>query len=180
MIQRDSLKRLAMSPQLRRASLTALAVVVAAGVVAGFASASSSSKVHRLHVIVTKAHTETLDFPPAGKSPGDLSVFDATVVAPNGRTVVGRLRGSQTDIKLERGAETVQGMLTFELGRGNQIVVGGLAAFPLGVPVSGLVTRRTFVRAVLGGTGKYAGVKGTLTTRRLSNGNHDEVFRLTY
>lgn len=168
-----------MSHQLRRAALTALAVVAAVGVVAGLAS-GSSSKIHTLRVFVVKSHTETLDFPPRGKSPGDLYVFDATLVAPNGRTVVGRLRGTQTDIKIERGAETVQGMLTFELGRGNQIVVGGLAATPLGVPTTGLSKGRTFARAVLGGTGKYAGAKGTVMTTRLSNGNHAELFRLTY
>jgi hypothetical protein len=173
-------KSLGMASQLSKAAATALAVVVVTGTVAGLASGSSSSKVHTLRVIVTKSHTQTLDFPPRGKSPGDVYVFDATLVASNGRTVVGRVRGAQTDIKIERGAETVQGMLTFELGRGNQIVVGGLAAVPLGVPTTGLAKGKTFVRAVLGGTGRYAGVKGTVTTVRRAKDRHDEVFRLTY
>jgi hypothetical protein len=172
-------KSLGMASQLSKAAATALAVVVVTGTVAGLAS-GSSSKVHTLRVIVTKSHTQTLDFPPRGKSPGDVYVFDATLVASNGRTVVGRVRGAQTDIKIERGAETVQGMLTFELGRGNQIVVGGLAAVPLGVPTTGLAKGKTFVRAVLGGTGRYAGVKGTVTTVRRAKDRHDEVFRLTY
>lgn len=156
---------------------TALVIVVVAGVVAGFASGSSTS-VHTLRFMTVKPHTQTLDFPPLGKSPGDLYVFDATVVAANGRTVVGRLRGTQTDIKLERGVETVQGLLTFELGRGNQIVVGGLSANPLS-GAGFLVKGNQFVRAVLGGTGKYAGATGTLTSKRLSGGRYLQVFRLS-
>ncbi len=128
--------------------------------------------------MTVKSHTKTLDFPPLGKSPGDVYVFDATVVAANGRTVVGRLRGTQTDIKLERGVETVQGLLTFELGRGNQIVVGGLSANSLS-GAGFLIKGNVFVRAVLGGTGKYAGATGTLTSKRLSGGRYLQVFRLS-
>jgi hypothetical protein len=129
-------------------------------------------------VITAKSHTTTLDFPPLGKSPGDVYVFDATVVTANGRTEIGRLRGTQTDIKLEHGVETVQGTLTFELGTGNEIVVGGLADYPLSG--TGLIKGKKFVRPVLGGTGKYAGAKGTLTSVQLSGGRYDQVFRLTY
>lgn len=82
----------------------------------------------------------------------------------------------QTEIKLEHGVETVQGTLT--LGTGNEIVVGGLAEYPRGG--TGLVKRKTFVRPVLGGTGKYAGAKGTVASKQLSGGCYDQVFRLTY
>ena len=152
------------------------AVVVAAGILTGFSFASTSN-VRTLHFITRSQHRETLDFPPRGKSPGDLYVFDATIVAANGRTVIGRDRGTQTDIKLEDGAETVQGMVTYELGS-SQIVVGGLAANPLSG--KGLITGKTFVRAVLGGTGRYAGARGTETAKRLSDGSYDHVLRLTY
>lgn len=169
-----------MSPQIRWASFTALAVVVvvAAAVVTGFASATAS-RIHTLRVVTVKPHTKTLDFPPLGKSPGDVYVFDATVATANGRRVIGRLRGTQTDIKLERGVETVQGMLTYELGSGNEIVVGGLSANPLS-STGFLVRGKSFVRAVLGGTGRYAGAKGTLTTTRLTSTRYLQVFRLTY
>lgn len=169
-----------MSSQFRWASFSALVVLVVAGIVAGFAGASASGgRVTTLRVITIKPHTETLDFPPRGKSPGDVYVFDATVVAANGRTVIGRLRGTQTDIKIEQGAETVQGMLTYELGRGNEIVVGGLSANPLSR--SGfLIKGKTFVRAVLGGTGRYSGARGTATTKRLSSTRYLQLFQLSY
>jgi hypothetical protein len=153
----------------------ALLVVVIAGVSAGFASGSN---VQTLHVITIKPHITILDFPPRGKSPGDLYVFDGTVVAADGHTVIGRLRGTQTEIKLEHGMETVEGMMTFELGTGNEIVVGGLSEYPR--RGSGLIKGRTFVRPVLGGSGKYAGARGTDTSELLSGGRYDQVFRLTY
>jgi hypothetical protein len=171
-----------MSSHLGRTLLVALAVVAAAGILAafGFASPSnvSSRRAQTLHFITRSQHRTTLDFPPRGKSPGDLYVFDATVLAANGRTVIGQERGTETDIKVEHGAETVQGMVTYELGHGNEIVVGGLAANPLSG--RGLIKGQGFVRAVLGGTGRYAAATGTETAKRLSAGRYDHVLRLTY
>jgi hypothetical protein len=116
-----------------------------------------------------------IQFSILGLSPGDVYVFDAPILAANGRTVLGRLRGTQTEIKIEHGTETVQGMLTYQLGTGNDIVVGGLSANPLGA--SGfLVKNKPFVRAVLGGTGKYSGARGTVTTTRLTTTRYLHVF----
>jgi hypothetical protein len=158
--------------------LTALLLaVVLAGTVAGFASGSGSG-VQIVHVVSGRPHVTTLDLGPRGKSPGDVYPFNARILSRNGRRVIGRLRGTQTDIKLEHGAETVQGLLTFDFGTGNQIIVGGLAAYPL--TGTGLITGTHYLRAVLGGTGRYAGAKGTLTSTRLSSGRYDQVFRLTY
>jgi hypothetical protein len=164
-----------MSPQLRIVSLATVLVLVAAAAVANIASGSS---VRTVHVITGAQHLETLDFPPKGKSPGDVYVFDAPVLAANGRTVIGRIRGTQTAIKKEHGLLTVQGMLTYELGSGNQIVIGGLSAYPLSG--AGLVRGKSFVRAVLGGTGKYAGARGTVTSKQVAPGRYDQVFRLSY
>lgn len=158
-------------------------VIVTVGAVVGFASAStstsSSRSIETLRVITAGPHTKTLDFPPTGKSPGDVYVFDATILSANGRTVLGGLRGTQTDIKIEHGMETVQGMLTYQLGAGNEIVVSGLSANPLRRSRF-LVKNKTFVRAVLGGTGKYSGASGTVTTKRLTATRYLQVFRLSY
>jgi hypothetical protein len=53
-----------------------------------------------------------------------------------------------TDIKLEHHAETVQGLLTFEFGTGNEIVVGGLSAFPLSG--KGLIRGKSYMSARFG------------------------------
>jgi hypothetical protein len=164
-----------MSSPFLKASLTALAVIGVGGAVAGFASGGD---VQTIHFIAVNARTTTLDFPPLGKSPGDLYVVEGTMLTPNRRRVVGRVRGSQTDIKLERGTETVQGLLTYEFGPGNEIVVGGLSAYPL--KATGLIKGKKFMRPVLGGSGKYNGAKGTVTSTQLKDGSYDQVFRLTY
>lgn len=106
-------------------------------------------------------------------------MFDATILASNARTVLGELHGTQTEIKTEHGMETVQGMLTYELGTGNDIVVGGLSANR--VDVTGIpVKNKPFKRAVLGGTGKYSGATGTVTTTRLTSTRYRHVFRVSY
>ena len=162
----------------RRVSLSALLLaVVVAGAMASIAS-GSASRVRIVHVMSSKPDITTIDLGPPGKSPGDLYAVSASILSRNGRRVIGQLRGTQTDIKLEHGAETVQGLLTFEFGMANQIVVGGLGQFPL--TGTGLITGKPYVRAVLGGTGRYAGVKGTLTSTELPSGRYDQVFRLTY
>jgi hypothetical protein len=58
-------------------------------------------------------------------------------------------------------------------------VVGGLSANPVGV-TGILVRNKPFVRAVLGGTGKYSGATGTVTTTRLTGTRYLHVFRLSY
>lgn len=163
----------------RRALISALTlatVVVLAGAVAGFASSSDPQTVH---VRTKSPQIKTLDFPPTGKSPGDVYVFSATLTSGNGKQVIGRLRGTQTDIRVEGGMETVQGMLTYELGRGNELVVGGLSAYPL-KGTAGLLKGKVFVRPVLGGSGKYAGAHGQVFSKQLSGGRYDQVFKLTY
>jgi Dirigent-like protein len=166
-----------MSSKLRTISLVALGAIVLAlaGVAAGFASGSN---VRVVHIMTARPHIETLDFPPKGKSPGDVYVFDATIISPSSQRVIGRLRGTQTDIKIEHGMETVQGMLTYQFGDGSEIVIGGLAAYPL--TGKNLVKGQTFVRPVLGGTGRFAGASGVLYSRRLSGNRYDQVFKLTF
>ncbi len=162
---------------MRSFSLAALGavVLVLAAVAAGFGSASN---VRVVHIITAKPHIETLDFPPRGKSPGDVYVFDATILSPSSHRAIGRLRGTQTDIKIEHGMETVQGMLTYQFGDGSEIVIGGLAAYPL--TGKNLVKGKTFVRPVLGGTGTYAGASGVVFSRRLSGNRYDQVFKLKF
>jgi hypothetical protein len=168
-----------MSNRYRSALVTALLVVAAVTLTQAMAGSAASSRLHTVHLISSKAQPlTTLDFPPKGKSPGDVYVFSGTLYAPGGHKVIGRVRGTQTDIKVEHGMETVQGMLTYELGTGNQLVVGGLGAYPLNG--TGLRKGRTFVRPVLGGSGSYSGATGEVFSKQLPNGGYDQVFRLTY
>ena len=168
-----------MTSKTRRISLTALVVLLALAVGGGVAGFASGSGVQTIHVLATPGKVVYLDFPPKGKSPGDLYVVSAALLDPNTHKVIGRVRGTQTHIETESGMETVQAMLTFELGSGNEIIIGGLSAYPLNQP-PGLIKGKTVVRAILGGTGKYDGARGEEFSTRLRNGGYDHVFKLTY
>jgi hypothetical protein len=127
-----------------------------------------------IELVVDAPTVTTVDLDRPGKSPGDLYAFRATVRDTAG-TEVGRLLGSQTSIRLDGEAETVQAAATFELP-GGQIVFGGLSGYPIdGV---GTVVGRTYVRPILGGTGSYAGAGGTLTTTRRDDGRYEQRIAL--
>lgn len=168
----------AISSRRRRAVLSvllALAAIILLGAVSGFAAGGNTLTIH---VLSGKPRVKTLDFGQPANQAGDLYVVSAKVLSANGRTLIGELRGTQTAIRLEDGSETVQALLTFELGRGNEIVVGGLGQYPRsGI---GLLPGKTFVRPVLGGSGRYDGVRGELFSKQLPNGRYDQVFRLRY
>lgn len=130
-----------------------------------------------MRFISSRPHLYTLDLGRHGKSSGDLYVFDATLLDKDGGRAIGTLHGTQTSIRLEQGAETVQGVLTFEFGHGNAVVVGGLSQYPH--KGTGTIVNREFVRAVLGGTGKYAGAAGTLVSKRRPDGNYEQELRIS-
>ena len=117
----------------------------------------------------------TIDLGAPGKTPGDLYVFKAPVFDGSGGEI-GRLVATQTSTRLEHGVETVQVSGTFELS-GGTIVLGGLSLHPL--DSTDLVSGKSFVRPVIGGTGRYAGVGGTVTTVRGSDGTYHQRFSLT-
>jgi hypothetical protein len=54
-----------------------------------------------------------------------------------------------------------------------------MSAYPLNGQAC-LIRGKEFVRAVLGGTGKYAGATGTVTSKQIAPGRYHRVFRLSY
>jgi hypothetical protein len=153
---------------------TLAAVVLLTG---GVAACGEKREGETLRVVSRETGSTTVDLGQRGKSGGDLYVFDADLFDAAGLRPIGRLRGSQTSIKVEGGAETVQGQLTFEVGPGDSVVVGGLSEFPLR-GAAGFPADRPYVRAVLGGTGRYAGARGTVTSRRRPDGRYEQEFEL--
>ena len=117
---------------------------------------------------------EVVDGGGRGKTVGDSFVFDVPMLDPDSGEVRGHAYGTQTSLSLGDGEEVVQAMITYELGDGDQILVGGTAEYPSGR--GGLVTGEEHVRPILGGTGDYAGAGGTLTTVRQTDGSYDQTF----
>ena len=91
-----------------------------------------------------------------GPSAGDQRTFTQTLTE-NGN-VVGRLDGATSITDRIGGLEQRLGVIQFSLKDGAIIAAGVYGARP-GVNVPGVVV----TRAITGGTGKYAGARGTVT-----------------
>ena len=113
-----------------------------------------------------------VDLGEKGGSVGDMYVFDGPMVDAAGEDA-GQVYGTQTSISLDGGGEVVQAMITYDLGDGNQILVGGTAEYDDG---DGLVEGEEYVRPILGGTGDYADAGGTMTTVRQTDGAYAQTF----
>jgi hypothetical protein len=110
-----------------------------------------------------------VDLGPRGASLGDANVFEAPI------TGGGQLLGVQTTIGAGPRALTVQGALSFDLPDGQLAVAGVSQIDPKPV---GLLPGRPYVRAVVGGSGRYAGMRGTVTSTRRADGTYDQGFAL--
>jgi hypothetical protein len=122
-----------------------------------------------------------LDLGAPGNSLGDVYHFVAPLHSSPGGPVTGELVGSKTLVKvptetnpnLESRATLM--FFTFE-DRKDQIIAFGVADYSPNVPE--FEAGQPVVRAILGGTGKYMGARGQLTSTRNADGSYTQVFTL--
>jgi len=122
-----------------------------------------------------------LDLGAPGNSLGDVYHFSAALHSERGGPVRGELIGSKTLVKmptdanpnLERRATLM--FFTFA-GDNDQIIALGAADYTPSAPE--FEAGRSAVRPVLGGTGKYIGVRRQVTSTRNSDGSYTQVFTL--
>ena len=122
-----------------------------------------------------------LDLGAPGNSLGDVYHFSAPLHSERGGPVTGELIGSKTLVKvateanssLERRATLM--FFTFA-DRKDQITVFGVADYSPSAPE--FEAGQPAVRAVLGGTGKYMGARGQLSSTRNTDGSYTQVFTL--
>lgn len=117
--------------------------------------------------------TPNADLPPAG-----VLVFDAEITDPDGREgiLIGYLLAA--DLPDARAGTTLEeriGTLVYAFGEDELVVTGG-ASYPLdnAEMAAGQPQRRT----VVGGTGKYLGIRGEVVTTRNTDGTYSHVFTL--
>ncbi len=122
-----------------------------------------------------------LDLGTPGNSPGDVYHFFAPLHSTPGGPVTGEVFGSKTLIKMATDAnpnlETRATVLFFTFANHqDQIVALGALDYP---PTAGeFDAGQPVVRAILGGTGKYMGARGQLTSTRNADGSYTQVFTL--
>jgi Dirigent-like protein len=149
-----------------------LLIVAVAFAVAGCGGGGGKT----LHVFTKPAKATTVDLGPAGKSAGDIYVFDTAILDENKAKVIGHVFGTQTSLDLDPASQVVQAMITYTFNGGDSITIGGISRYPkTGV---GLITNKTYERPILGGTGKYADARGTVTSVLHPGGMYEQTFHL--
>jgi hypothetical protein len=159
----------------RRISAIALLGLLAA-LLAGCGGSDNSSKSLSIVAPAKGVTLKRIDLGTPGTGPGDQIVFDGPLVSADGKKPVGHVYGTQTAISESKGSEVVQAFITYDLGGGNSITVGGVGQYPAGG--KGLVANKTFVRPILGGTGTYEAADGTLTSVHQSDGSYRQTFKV--
>lgn len=145
---------------------------------------------HRHHVVVTLAHAaipaQYVDNGLPGPSAGDLRTYWIALTKPGRDTPIGTMTGSLLTTVVDQpapGMELRTANLVFSVATAahpertrNQIVLGGVAAYPQQAPT--IPTDTVTIRPVLGGTGKYAGATGWCRSIHYANGSWKHQFHL--
>src|SRR5262249_14543104 len=153
-----------------------------ASVLIGACGAHSSNPSTETFTIYSDApKMSLLDLGAPGNSLGDVCHFSSGLHSERGGPVTGELIGSKTLVKLPSDAnpnlERRATLMFFTFGGGkDQIIAFGAADYSPSTPEFG--AGQTAIRPVLGGTGKYIGARGQLTSTRNSDGSYTQVFTL--
>lgn len=166
-----------MKSRLLKALIGVLAIIGALATIFAVVSAvnSGSNDVTRITLISGVPVNFTYDNPPGGV-PGQTTHFVGKVAKPSGETF-GLVTGSFRSVAPVSGnlGEVRLRHLVFDLPDG-QIIASGNSVYS---PSQVEITKNTkIVIAVIGGTGKYIGARGELTTNRNDDGTYTSRFAL--
>ena len=158
-----------------------LAVLLASSLIAACGVHSTNPSTETFTVYEDAPKMSQLDMGAPGNSLGDVYHFSAPLHSERGGPVTGELIGSKTLVKMpsdsnpnmERRATLM--FFTFANSK-DQIVAFGAADYSPSTPE--FETGQSAVRPVLGGTGKYMGARGQVTSTRNADGSYTQVFTL--
>jgi hypothetical protein len=164
-----------------RGIMTAAAALSASALIVACGAHSTNPPNESFTVYEDAPKMSLLDVGQPGNSPGDVYYFSAPLRSSAGGQITGEVFGSKTLIKLASEAnpnvEKRGTLLFFTFGAGqDQIVVFGITDYS---PTAGeFAAGKPVVRPVLGGTGKYMGARGQVTSTRNADGWYTQVFTL--
>jgi len=161
--------------------VTGLAALFASALITACGAHSTNSSTETFTVYEDAPKMSLLDLGAPGNSLGDVYHFSAALHSERGGPVTGELIGSKTlvklptdaDPKMERRATLM--FFTFADGK-DQIIAFGAADYSSSTPE--FEAGKSAVRPVLGGTGKYIGARGQVTSTREADGSYTQVFTL--
>ncbi len=161
--------------------LMASAALIASTLLAAFGQHPTGPSTETFTVYEDAPKMSLLDLGAPGNSLGDVYHFSAALHSKPGGPATGELIGSKTLVKvateanpsLERRATLM--FFTFA-DRKDQIIAFGVADYSPSAPE--FEAGQPAVRGILGGTGKYMGARGEVTSTRNADGSYTQVFTL--
>ena len=164
-----------------RRILTAAAALTVSVLIAACGAHSTNPSTETFTIYQDAPKMSLLDLGAPGNSLGDVYHFSAALHSERGGPVTGENVGSKTLVKLptdanpnmERRATLM--FFTFADGK-DQIIAFGAADYSPSTPE--FEAGKPVIRPVLGGTGKYIGARGQVTSTRNVDGSYTQVFTL--
>jgi len=157
------------------------AALVTSVLIAACGAHSTNQSTETFTVYEDAPKMSLLDLGAPGNSLGDIYHFSAALHSERGGPITGEVVGSKTLVKLptdtnptlERRATLM--FFTFADAK-DQMIAFGAADYSPSVPE--FDAGKSVVRPVLGGTGKYMGARGQVTSTRNQDGSYTQVFTL--
>jgi hypothetical protein len=165
----------------KRIAVTAAAAMSLSALIAGCETHSTNPSTETFIIYQDAPKMSLLDLGAPGNSLGDVYHFSAPLHSERGGPVTGEVVGSKTLVKmptdasqnLERRATLM--FFTFAEGK-DQIIAFGAADYSPSVPE--FDAGKLVARPVVGGTGKYIGARGQVTSTRNQDGSYTQEFTL--
>jgi len=160
---------------MRAAALSLSALIAACG------AHSNNPSTETFTIYQDAPKMSLLDLGAPGNSLGDVYHFSAALHSERGGAVAGEVVGSKTLVKMPTDAnanmERRATLMFFTFAEGkDQIIAFGAADYTPSAPEFDV--GKPVVRPVLGGTGKYIGAHGQVTSTRSPDGSYTQVFTL--
>ena len=161
--------------------VTGLAALFASVLITACGAHSSNQSSENFTVYEDTPKMSLLDLGAPGNSLGDVYHFSAPLHSERGGPVTGEVIGSKTLVKVATDAnpnlERRATLLFFTFAdRKDQIIAFGVADYTPSAPE--FDAGQPAVRAILGGTGKYMGVRGQVISTRNADASYTQVFTL--
>jgi hypothetical protein len=157
-------------------SMAIAALLLTSSLIAACDQRSTNPSTETLTVYQDAPKLSLLDLGAPGNSLGDVYHFSASLHEKPGGPVIGEVIGSKTLVKVANDALERRATLMFFTfaDRKDQIIAFGVADYSPSAPE--FDAGQPAVRAILGGTGKYIGARGQLSSTRNAEGTYTQVF----
>ncbi len=136
-----------------------------------------------IFTLMTKSQSHfQIDVGEEGHSHGDIRIFEGLLTEKN-ENVVGRYTAMQNTVSLAQKSDNSDEVhedrfrtIIFEFDDGSTMIATGISHFTVGEPRFAMNDPR--VRAIIGGTGKYVGARGQITTTRIGEFLYEVKFEI--